>query len=337
MKNGTGWMVIGVPAIVWLGACQSLQQDDHALRVVPAGEVRHGTSPQNALYAIGRYHQGQVRYDKAIETYRRLLAEYPEHAEARNALAIVLATQGRYGEAADELEKAAESAPDSASIRNNLGYAYLLLGRVAEAVAVLQIAARLDPANRRVRDNLEAARTRGGDDNPMMRPAATAGSDEQAAPGAVDAMQLVAVAANVFALRLPAGRTEPRAERLADAAPPPGTATRLEVSNGNGTTGLAKKTSGHLAGSGYARIRLTNEPPYRLAATEIQYRPGFEPQARGLRAALRADIPLVASQRLRSDVQLRLALGKDVKSVRELVAGAPAAQLASADAFKRGF
>lgn len=345
MRARTNLMIIGVPVVLGLVACQSMQGDRHALKVVPVEQVRHGTSRPEALYAVGRYHHGQIRYDKAIDAYRRLLAEYPDHAEAHNALGIIFAIQGGHDAAIEQFETAALHAPDSASIRNNLGYAYMLRGSVDEAIAVLKIATQLDPANQRVRDNLEIALARGGKNHGDTR-LSVLGIGEPARPAEKSAvqtnkMQLIAVAANVFALQYPSPASgkatpasgapaEPGASPLALAQAEAGAATggkgmRLEVSNGNGVSSLARKTSAHLESAGYAKVRLTNELPYRLRATEIQYRPGFEPQARDLQASLRAGIPLVASAHLRADVKLRLLLGKDVKTVTEVVAQAPSA------------
>lgn len=354
MSARTSLIVIGVPIVLGLAACQSLQSDRQALQIVPAEQIRHGTARPEALYAVGRYHQGQIRYDKAIDAYQQLLTEYPDHAEAHNALGIIFAIQGSHDGAIVEFEKAALNAPNSASIRNNLGYAYMLRGRVDEAIAVLNIAAQLDPANQRVRDNLDIALARGGKGGGDTPPSAV-GTDERAAPvpapveksaALPNKMQLIAVADNVFALQLPprtSGKASVPASEPAGQSPgqtPPGWAEaggpatggkgmRLEVSNGNGVSSLARKTSTHLEGAGYAKVRLTNELPYRLLATEIQYRPGYELQARDLQASLRAGIPLVPSERLRADVKMRLLLGKDVKTVTEVVAQAPSAPPAS--------
>jgi len=374
MNTRTSLIAISVPAAFCIAACQSWQPDGQALRVVPVEPVRHGTSLAQALYAVGRYHQGQQRDDKAIETYTRLLVEYPDHAEAHNALGMLLARQGRYEAAIGELEKAVAHAPDSASMRNNLGYAYLLNERVDEAIVVLKVAAGLDPANPRVRDNLELALARGGQGEsasgavllgavepvkpvgPAVIPAAqqnqavaspspgergVAGSRNDNLP---EQMQLVEVATNVFSLQPPTPRkmaaTLPKgvpespvpARESTGAADPAGKGGKLEVSNGNGITGLAKTTSGHLRAAGYGRTRLTNDMPYRQQVTEIQYRPGFEPLARELQASLRNGIPLVVSTQLRADVHMRLLLGKDVSSVNEVLAQAPspAMQLATA-------
>lgn len=352
MKRRTSLIAVSVQALLCLGACQSVPKDSTALKVVPAEQVRHSTSRPDALYAVGRYHQGQVRYDKAIESYQKLLAEYPDHAEARNALGVIYANQGKHAAAIDELEKAVVNAPDSAGTRNNLGYAYLLAGRVGEAIDALEIAAQLDPAHQRVRDNLGIALARAGRGNKDAGATVAAADERKGAAtknvAPPDKIQLVPVAANVFSLQLPV-RTSVKTSPLPPpelAAPNPvsppvrqaeaaatgvmGKGMRLEVSNGNGVTGLAKKTSTHLEESGYVKVRITNEPPYRLAATQIQYRPGSEPQARSLQTALRAGIPLVVSQQLRPDVQVRLLLGKDVKSVAEVAAQTPATRLAAA-------
>jgi hypothetical protein len=79
---------------------------------------------------------------------------------------------------------------------------------------------------------------------------------------------------------------------------------------------------------------MTNELPYRQAVSEIQYRPGYETQAHHLQTALQPGVLMVASTTLRSDVQVRLVLGKDIKAVPDIVAVASsepvAMQLAAA-------
>lgn len=264
--------------------------------------------------------------------------------------------QGKLDDAINEFELSVAYAPESASFRNNLGYTYLLLGSARESVSVLQAAAKLDPANQRVRENLTAAlalsgKERAEEDSKVAgvetpvgitttEPALT----KKISAKVTDKTQLVEISNNVFALQLPTSSSA----KTAPAARQPGTQNseqvrivqtagiddparnmsskvkvRLEVSNGNGISGLAKKTSGYLEGSGYAKARVTNELPYRLQTTEIKYRPGFEPQARSLQATFRGGIPLNATQYLRADVNVRLVLGKDVKSVTELLAHVP--------------
>ena len=404
MKTKMSRIAIAVQVVLGLTACQSLQPGDTAaLKIAPMQSVRHGAPPADAMYALGRYYQGQMRDDKAMDAYRSLVEAYPDHAEGRNALGMMLAAQGKYDAAIAEFEKAAAEAPESARIRNNLGYAYLLRGSFAQAVAVLETAARLDPLNPRVRENLQTALASSGMESPASpaNPVATgeavavgttadvatvnAGAvpavaeanaapvaveaksspalveakavppmveakpvppmtEAKAAPAAVEAkaapvavvssMRLIPVAANMYLLSAAAQAPATTAAPAKVAPPAPeaaarvdagiaGKRVRIEVSNGNGITGMARNTSLQLQGAGYAKARLTNELPYQLAATEIQYRPGFEPQAQELQSVLRPGVRVVASTRLRFDVQVRLALGRDAKSPSELVARAP--------------
>ncbi len=87
--------------------------------------------------------------------------------------------------------------------------------------------------------------------------------------------------------------------------------SRIEVSNGNGVTGMAKRISGVLGRQGISVSRLSNELPYKQLETKIHYRAGFEKTAANLKNALKghAEVVLTPSLSLKADV--RLVLGKD--------------------------
>ena len=143
------------------GACSTVHESGPmAGQVSPLQVVRHGASNPDALYATGRYYQGQVRYDQAIEYYQRLLEADPRHAEGHNALGVIYAMQGRNDVAEAEFRAALEAAPGAAHIHNNLGYLLMRQGRLNDAVVSLDRALGLDPANTRARDNLEKAYSR---------------------------------------------------------------------------------------------------------------------------------------------------------------------------------
>ena len=63
---------------------------------------------------------------------------------------------------------------------------------------------------------------------------------------------------------------------------------RLEVSNGNGVTGMAKRVGQMLAVTGLPQARLTNQKPFVQQFTEIQHRDGYESAAIALRAGFPA-------------------------------------------------
>jgi len=89
---------------------------------------------------------------------------------------------------------------------------------------------------------------------------------------------------------------------------------RLEVSNGNGVTGMAGKVGQFLKNQGYQAVRLTNQKPFQVRMTQIQYREGYQAQAQLLKISLpeSSSPTLVQRNDLRADVGIRLVLGKDV-------------------------
>lgn len=139
-------------------------------------------------------------------------------------------------------------------------------------------------------------------------------------------MELVQLASNVYELktRAPAAAPAPApaivaAAPLAVAAPKPAVQAvpqagkvrmaRLEVANGNGVTGMARRFRSLLGQMGIPVDRLSNEKPYKQVTTTIQYSPGFEKQAASLQKALQGKAQLASRQLVASDV--RLVLGKD--------------------------
>lgn len=136
-------------------------------------------------------------------------------------------------------------------------------------------------------------------------------------------MELIKVAGNVYELKARVA-DEPAAAPVAPAAPVIAAVVqepsvqadqvrmaRLEVSNGNGVTGMARRFRGVLGQMGIPVDRLSNSKPFRQVATTIQYSPGFEKQALSLQKALQGKVLLSSRQLASSDV--RLVLGKDAK------------------------
>lgn len=88
---------------------------------------------------------------------------------------------------------------------------------------------------------------------------------------------------------------------------------RLEVSNGNGTPGMAHRIAGKLRKAGLRPVRLTNQKPWQQAS-EIQFSPGYALEAAKLAGMLEHSVITVRNDALRPDIKLRLVLGKDVRS-----------------------
>lgn len=139
--------------------------------------------------------------------------------------------------------------------------------------------------------------------------------------------ELIKVAGYVYELKARVA-AEPAAAPVATAAPtsaavapqpavqsaaPAGSVrmARLEVSNGNGVAGMARRFRNLLGQMGIPVNRLSNDKPYRQVATIIQYSPGFEKQAASLQKALQGKVQLTSKQLASSDV--RLLLGRDAQ------------------------
>jgi serine/threonine protein kinase/tetratricopeptide (TPR) repeat protein len=138
-------------------------------------------TPRERYYIEGNYYMRQERTaDRAIEAYRKAVELYPDHASARNNLALLLTEFEHYQEAVlhyqflvdrgvrfvaaqsnlagvyseigeDEkalaiLQDAVKTYPDSGALLFNLGQTLNQLGRPAEALEVFERARSLDPA-----------------------------------------------------------------------------------------------------------------------------------------------------------------------------------------------
>ena len=331
--------------------------------IKPTVVVRHTTENPDAMYQMGRYYQGQMRYDLAINAYRKALNADKHYADAYNGLGVVYWLQGRQAEAVIEFENAVRYAPVTARFQNNLGYAYYLQGRYDDAVAILEKSATLEPHNPQIRDNLKMAYAKAGLEavgssrlvstvpSPATAYLQTRQKEESlklqaaAAPSVAavshaddvstgheiplveNPLEAVQTAANIYELRLrktDAIAVNPNSPEAQAEGEKPVQALAvaseqqfpIEVANGNGTTGLARKVGQYLKEQGYGTARLTNQKPYVVRATLIQYRDGYADQAKRLQASIWDSSAMVQSNRIKAGVAVRVVLGKDLPQER---------------------
>lgn len=345
--------VLALLAAAGLGACATQGPDPRAWRVQPVYRIQHAQAQFDGHYATGRYLEGQQRWAAAEQAYRRALELQPTHVEAHNRLALVLAEQGRLTAAIAALEQALVLDPQAAHLLNNLGYLQWRAGRREAAAATLHRALALDPHSVTARRNLEAVLSVIAGPAVPQAPARQADA-AAVPPGGTGALQaetravtagavhtlpltpaplplplstaapapLVLQSPTVPALPLQVGEpsgarhaAEP-APAVAAPSPPPVSrpAARIELSNGNGVGGFASRVRGWLAWLGVKVDRLTNHRPYREANTLVQYREGYEAQARELARQL----PLPALVEARNDLDpradVRVVLGHDFRA-----------------------
>jgi tetratricopeptide (TPR) repeat protein len=317
-------------ALAGLGACATHGPDPRAWQVTPVYRVQHAQAQFDGHYATARYLEGQRRWAQAEVAYRRALALQPTHVEAHNRLALTLAEQGRLLPAIEALRQALALDPQAAHLLNNLGYLQLQAGERDDAVSTLRRAVELNPRSTTAEANLRAALTIHDIPSPSTRPAEVhpvVSGDVRSSPLAQSAPPLVLQSPTVPALILqhredlpaaPADVPAPSAQGPVptpdDKVENPQPSARIELSNGNGVAAFAARVRGWLGWLGVKVDRLTNQRPYRQATTLVQYREGYEAQARELARQL----PLAAQLEARGDLDpradVRVVLGHDFRA-----------------------
>ena len=309
-------------------------------------------------YLIGRNYHMEMRPQQALDYYRSALRNDPSHLNARNGLAVLYAEQGQLELAIGLWQEltASEAGRGQAFLFSNLGYAHLIHGEPARALAVLEQACLLDPLNERAWQHLGDALERTGQPEraaAMHRQAATLRghdfrSDYALAPGAgvpaIDSAvrnaaqpaaqwaqtEVTMGAGGMFVMR----RVEPRQATPAMATPvtapmapkdeAPAARPLLEISNGNGVTGMARSMARSLGEGGPKVVRLTNQKGYGVKRTRVEYQPAFRGAAEQLAGRVGAAQVVKAGKSGRAD--LRLVLGRDLaKAPRASVAVVPKA------------
>ena len=342
-------LAAGVALLVAIAGCGSVERAvSRPWKIEPLFRVSHAMPSSDAYLSLGRYFEGSHEWDKAIDAYRKAIATDDRNVEAYNALGVALAANGRHSDAEATLRQAVTLAPNRAQYHNNLGYALLLAGNADAAVVALKAAVKLDNDNPRAATNLREAMTRVGQASSgsgvltamTENEIATASKTiEQSAPASTSTAPFTIVPIDLKALAVlapdetlqfiqvgyganaPTPRTPPNTPavdplRAASEASP---ATRIEIRNGNGVSGMAASVARWLAARGLPYGRLSNQPQFTQVETLVQYREGqvtaAERVARAMPMPARPEAQ--ATPGLRSDV--RVLLGRDLATAAACV------------------
>jgi len=112
------------------------------------------------------YERGSL--ERALERYRSILTEAPDHAPALNRIGAILAQQGDLEGAEASLREAVAADPTLAGAHSNLGNIMLTRGDARAALACYQEAVRLEPESPVFHENLAAAYKRLGNITNMV-------------------------------------------------------------------------------------------------------------------------------------------------------------------------
>jgi tetratricopeptide (TPR) repeat protein len=303
----------------------------------------------DAQNGLGVIYAEQGHHDEAVKAFQAAIAASPRAAYLHNNLGYVLLLQGSNEKAVEVLEEARRLQPGNAKVRDNLviGYERLIEERKAqrpvqldlEAAAAVESEAKSAQASVEVRTapdsgvklvtvapavyELQAsgaeaagAQTKHGADS--AAPAATVVPLERGSPTpayvltTASGTQEAQVAGSATTIEASGHATE--AARPDEARQQEVEAFKLEVSNGNGVGGMAARVAGYLARFGVSTGRLTNDKTFSQPTTLIQYREGYRTQAARIGSAMPKEVPVVQADTLRSDIHVRVVLGRDVRS-----------------------
>ena len=300
-------------------------------------------------YLVGRSHHMSQRPAKAQAYYEAALRASPSHINARNGLAALYAEQGQLDKAIPiwVALSAGVTGRDNAFLFSNLGHAYLLRGDYAQAQSALERACLVDPLNARAWEHLGTALAKLGQQEraqSMLRQAAELRSHDiksdyavagsAAVPAIAQALRSAPAPAEPWArteiTQAPGGtfvlrRIAPAA--MADVAAAPANFAGnvlLEISNGNGITGMARSVSRAIGQDSTRVVRLTNQKGFAVKRTRVEYKVAFQSEAERLAGRYAGAQVVRVGEAARADI--RLVLGRDlIKAVRPVLAEVPKA------------
>ncbi len=303
------------------------------------------TPAADDAYLAGRNHHLARRYEEARAAYQDALRVAPLHVNARNGLATLHAEQREFGPAIALWRALTQSVnlssgPAKAYLFSNLGHALFLDGDYDGALVALEKACLLDPLNHRAWQLLGDTLRKLGREERALQMLAQAEAlrahdfrADYAAVGAASPVAAIDRAAKTPAfdeagwnqmqlhvgadgmLELRRGAVEaalPRPEQ--PPAPGPGTPDAplvlLEIRNGNGMRGMARKLAGQLGLDGMKAARISNQKGFGVRRTRVEYEPAWRTQAERLAERFGgAELEEVARC---APANLRVVLGRDI-------------------------
>mgnify|MGYP000170866681 CR=1 FL=1 len=297
----------------------------------------------NEAYLLGRSLHMARRFEAATASYMAALKAEPRHVNARNGLATLYAEQGEFAKAIaiwQQLTRDADgkAGPEAAFLFSNLGYAHFLNGEYDKALSALEKACVLDPLNYRAWNHLGSALDKLGQPERaqlMYKQAAAlrehdfkadyALARRPVAPAIEKAVksspppeeewaktEVRQLANGMFELHRIPGATLARAQDTPVPLPVIAAPEKalLEIRNGNGVTGMARALSAKMDPGTLRVVRLSNQRPFDVRQTRVEYQPAFREAAERL-AERFGDAVAVETGSVKP-ANMRLVIGRDI-------------------------
>ena len=305
-------------------------------------------SHAEAHNALGAIFAMQGRFELALPEFHRAIQLAPGAPHLRNNFGYALYLEQRYADAVILFEQAIALDPANRNALNNLGLARAKLdlpeksrSAFERAAAVPPVAGTVESDSANQQPENAAVPTTTAATSPIgaqaaeppvppkdhgiialpTMPASTistaaAGQTMPVQPTPDSPLELVEVHPKVYELRRrEVAQTVATASVASTAIVETASPTRhfnLEVANGNGVPGMAKRVSRLLAASGLPLARLTNQKPFEQRETQIHYKDGYENEALRLSESLRTKPVVKKWTNGDARTHVRVVLGKDV-------------------------
>lgn len=296
--------------------------------------LRHDPDHTEARSALGTIYSMQGKYAEAVAEFTAILKTSPQLAYLHNNLGYAHYLQGNYAAAVAAFEQAIVLEPQNLRALNNLGLAHHKMGNAEKSRLAFSQAAQAPAAPASfmalATDAASAASSRAAVTESVQLPSLSAASvsvESSAPPVSLAVMPAVAstlAPADRNGSKLAAAPRDSASalqsdtvlvrlfSAAADSSPKPDLTFRLEIANGNGIAGFARKLGDQLARNGVPKPQLTNLNSYRQQRTVIQYRDGFRDEAVRLSRMLQTPPVLLSDRNLRKNIDVRLILGNNV-------------------------
>lgn len=261
---------------------------------------------------LGLFYQKSGHHDLAVKEFARAIRLNAKYVEAINGMGISLTSLGKCTEAATIFETALE-VTEEPYLYNNFGCSSLICHDPERAVQLFRRAAELAGNNSRIAGNLRLAELRNrlkSEGFAANEPPISASPEPQPAPKPRKTDIPLLAAAETKRIRIP----RPGSEVPIATIDPEWT---IEVSNGNGVTGMAGRSASFFRRHGFAVGRITNADRFTVADTVIFYREGYLDAAKVVASVIPGEQQFEQVSDLgRKGIRIRVLLGRDMAAMQ---------------------
>ncbi len=279
--------------------------------------VRPPQGNADAHYNLARYLVERGKYKEALAEFNKVAAIRPGSARAYNGLGVCYDNLGDFRRAMEAYRTALSIDPSLDFVYNNIGCCLTLQKKYDEAVDAFKKAMVLNDQNPRYHTNLGTAYALAGNHDLAAREFELGGAKpvaESAAARTQDQPTNFQASANDEKREI--------ASTLQGTADPLSASGRIELLNGNGVNGMARRMRAYLEERGFKVVRCANADNFDYLQTSLYYR------KEGLEAAqqLLTRIPDIKNvkevKRLeRNDSTIKIVMGRDLKPFKNELEG----------------